>query len=198
MHYLQWKFSYFIDICSVPKGSVDNKSALVQWLARRQTGDKPLPKSMLTQFTDASTGDNELHTEQFTNDIKSVQMIITLYSVFSNNDYYSFMFITYQMYKISQFKTFLQGKLAKYIGPLEFNYLIIHKDTYHIFVLSTHNISPKVKLPNRREIYLLNRTAFCDLIRNCNYLSRQRIDEASLYCWFKHIVNLTRFIQIHY
>ena len=56
-----------------------------------------------------------------------------------------------------------------------------------------HDISPKVMLPHRQAIYLLNRTDLCDLIRNCNYLSRHRIDEASLYFWFKHIVNLTRF-----
>ena len=37
----------------VPKGPIDNKSALVQAMAWRRTGDKPLPESMLTQFTDA-------------------------------------------------------------------------------------------------------------------------------------------------
>ena len=37
----------------VPKGPVDNKSALVQAVACRQTGDKPLPEPMLTQFIDA-------------------------------------------------------------------------------------------------------------------------------------------------
>ena len=37
----------------VRKGSIDNKSALVQVMAWRPTGDKPLPEPMLTQFTDA-------------------------------------------------------------------------------------------------------------------------------------------------
>ena len=37
----------------VPKCAIDNKSALVQVMAWRRTGDKPLPETMLTQFTDA-------------------------------------------------------------------------------------------------------------------------------------------------
>ena len=37
----------------VPRGSNDNKSALVQVMAWCGTGDKPLPEQMLTQFTDA-------------------------------------------------------------------------------------------------------------------------------------------------
>ena len=37
----------------VPLGPIDHKSALVQVMARCQTGDKPLPEPMLTQFTDA-------------------------------------------------------------------------------------------------------------------------------------------------
>ena len=36
----------------VPKGSIENKSALVQVMAWNWTGDKPLPKPMLTQFSD--------------------------------------------------------------------------------------------------------------------------------------------------
>ena len=39
-----------------PKGTIDNKSALVQIMACHQTGDKPLPELMLTQFTDAYIG----------------------------------------------------------------------------------------------------------------------------------------------
>ena len=35
----------------VPKGQVDNKSALVQVITWRQTGDKPLPESMQKSFT---------------------------------------------------------------------------------------------------------------------------------------------------
>ena len=42
-----------ISLKFVPKGPIDNKAALVQVMARRQTGDKPLPELMLTQFTDA-------------------------------------------------------------------------------------------------------------------------------------------------
>ena len=34
-------------------GPIDNKAALVQVMAWRRTGDKPLPESMRTQFTDA-------------------------------------------------------------------------------------------------------------------------------------------------
>ena len=37
----------------VPKGPTD-KPALVQVVAWYQTGDKPLPESMLTQFIDAN------------------------------------------------------------------------------------------------------------------------------------------------
>ena len=37
----------------VPKGPIDNNSVLVQVLAWRRTGDKPLSERMLTQFTDA-------------------------------------------------------------------------------------------------------------------------------------------------
>ena len=37
----------------VPKSPIDNKSALVQVMAWRRTGAKPLHKPMLTQFTDA-------------------------------------------------------------------------------------------------------------------------------------------------
>ena len=37
----------------VAKGPIDNEATLVQILAWRRTGDKPLPEPMLTQFTDA-------------------------------------------------------------------------------------------------------------------------------------------------
>ena len=42
---------------------IDDKSSLVQVMAQRQTGDKPLPEPMITQFTDqlnAALGNNEL------------------------------------------------------------------------------------------------------------------------------------------
>ena len=49
------KFCILIQISLkfVPKRPIDNKSALVQVMAWRRTGDKPLPEPMLAQFTDA-------------------------------------------------------------------------------------------------------------------------------------------------
>ena len=37
----------------VPKGPIDNKAALVQVMAWRRTGDRPLPEPMITKYTDA-------------------------------------------------------------------------------------------------------------------------------------------------
>ena len=37
----------------VSQGPLDNTSSLVEVMARHRTGDKPLPKSMMTQITDA-------------------------------------------------------------------------------------------------------------------------------------------------
>ena len=42
-----------ISLKFVPNGSIANKSVLVQVMALRRTGDKPLPEAMLTQFIDA-------------------------------------------------------------------------------------------------------------------------------------------------
>ena len=42
-----------ISLKFVPKGPIDYNSALVHVVAWHQTGEKPLPESMLTQFTDA-------------------------------------------------------------------------------------------------------------------------------------------------
>ena len=42
-----------ISLKFVPKGLINNKSALAQAVAWRRTGDKPLPEPMLTQFTNA-------------------------------------------------------------------------------------------------------------------------------------------------
>ena len=42
-----------ISLNFVPRSLIDNKPALVQVMAWRQTGDKPLPEPMITQFTDA-------------------------------------------------------------------------------------------------------------------------------------------------
>ena len=44
-----------ISLKFIPKGPIGYKSALVQVVAWHRTGEKPLPKSMLTQFTDAYT-----------------------------------------------------------------------------------------------------------------------------------------------
>ena len=42
-----------ISLKSVQRGSIDNKSALVQAMAWHRTGDKPLTEPMMTQFNDA-------------------------------------------------------------------------------------------------------------------------------------------------
>ena len=42
-----------ISLKFVPRAPIDIKSALVQVMAWRRTGDKSLPKAMMTQFTDA-------------------------------------------------------------------------------------------------------------------------------------------------
>ena len=42
-----------ISLKFVPEGPIDNKAVLVQVMAWRRTGDKPLSELMLTQFTDA-------------------------------------------------------------------------------------------------------------------------------------------------
>ena len=44
-----------ISLKLVLRSPVDNKPALVQVMAWRQTGDKPLPEPMMTQFIDAYT-----------------------------------------------------------------------------------------------------------------------------------------------
>ena len=45
--WFQFHWNFFL------KGPIDNKSALVQVMASRRTGDKPLPEAMMTQFTNA-------------------------------------------------------------------------------------------------------------------------------------------------
>ena len=42
-----------ISLKFVPRSSIDNKPVLIQVMAWRRTGDKPLPKTMMTQFIDA-------------------------------------------------------------------------------------------------------------------------------------------------
>ena len=43
----------WISLKFVPNGLIDNKSALVQVMARHRRGDKPFPELMMTQFTAA-------------------------------------------------------------------------------------------------------------------------------------------------
>ena len=47
------KISIQISLKFVPECLIDNTSALVQVMAWRRAGDKPLPEAMMTQFTDA-------------------------------------------------------------------------------------------------------------------------------------------------
>ena len=42
-----------ISLKFLPKGPIDNKSALVEAMAWRRAGDKSLPEPMLAEFTDA-------------------------------------------------------------------------------------------------------------------------------------------------
>ena len=42
-----------ISLKFVPKSPINNMPTLVQIMAWRRTGDKPLPEPMITQFTDA-------------------------------------------------------------------------------------------------------------------------------------------------
>ena len=46
-------FSEIVCISVVPGGPIDNMSALFRVMAWHQTGNKPLPEPMMTQFTDA-------------------------------------------------------------------------------------------------------------------------------------------------
>ena len=46
-----------ISLKFVARSPIDNKPALVQVMAWHQTGDKPLPELMMTQFNDAPGGD---------------------------------------------------------------------------------------------------------------------------------------------
>ena len=43
----------WISLNFIPRGSNDNRPALVQVMAWCRTGDKPLPELMVTRFTDA-------------------------------------------------------------------------------------------------------------------------------------------------
>ena len=43
----------YISLKFVPRSSIDNMEALIQVMAWRLTGDRPLPEPIMTQFTDA-------------------------------------------------------------------------------------------------------------------------------------------------
>ena len=47
------EFQFEMSLKLVPNSPIDNKLALVQAMAWRRTGDKPLPEPMMTQFIDA-------------------------------------------------------------------------------------------------------------------------------------------------
>ena len=47
------KITIQISLKFVPRSPIDNKPALVQAMAWRRTGNKPLPEPMLAQFLDA-------------------------------------------------------------------------------------------------------------------------------------------------
>ena len=47
------QFPIQISLKLVPRNPNDNRPTMVQVMAWRRTGDKPLPKLMLTQLTDA-------------------------------------------------------------------------------------------------------------------------------------------------
>ena len=49
----KYSISIRISLKFVPRGLIDNRPVLVQVIAWRRTGDKPLPEQTLTQFTDA-------------------------------------------------------------------------------------------------------------------------------------------------
>ena len=49
--FMNEKFCILTEI--FPKGVTDNKTALVQVMAWRRTGDRPLPEALLVQFIDA-------------------------------------------------------------------------------------------------------------------------------------------------
>ena len=52
MHFLEWKCMIKISLKFIPKGPVNNIPALVQIMAWRRTGDKPLSEPMVTKFAD--------------------------------------------------------------------------------------------------------------------------------------------------
>ena len=51
--FMNEKFWKLIQISSLFLSPIDNKSALVQVMSWRRTGDKPLPEPVLAEFTDA-------------------------------------------------------------------------------------------------------------------------------------------------
>ena len=51
-------FCFLVEISLIffPKGHIDNNQALVQIMAWRRIGDKPLSEAMMSRFTDAALG----------------------------------------------------------------------------------------------------------------------------------------------
>ena len=47
------KIPVHISLTFIPRDPIDNEAALVQVMAWCQTGNKPLPEPMMTQFSDA-------------------------------------------------------------------------------------------------------------------------------------------------
>ena len=72
-----------ISLKFIPMGTIDNKAALVQVMAWRWIGNKPLPEPMLTQFTDVL-----INRRPITVRAAPVGLLLTLiYSDFSDNAY---------------------------------------------------------------------------------------------------------------
>ena len=56
----KFRISIRISVKFVPKGPIDNKAAVVQVMAWRRTGDKPLHEAMLSRRIYAVLGGDEL------------------------------------------------------------------------------------------------------------------------------------------
>ena len=54
-HFLAENFAFWFK-SYVPNGLIDNKAPLIQLMAWPYTGDKPLSKAMMTEFNDATSG----------------------------------------------------------------------------------------------------------------------------------------------
>ena len=80
MHFIESKFFIHISQKFFPKGTIDNKWALLQGMAWRRIGDKPLPEPMLIQFTRHICGTkgrwvNSLASGRYGSDLKTMIFI---------------------------------------------------------------------------------------------------------------------------